>query len=213
MNRQYLAASLKRARWQHGFRQKRLDAAHVANDRKRIAKWSKLRRESGVLIKRRLRQLAALKPKRKPVSQGRARAVAKARSYVGVRETRRNGGGMIDVWQRRLGFGNVAWCGIFVGNMMMQAGVQGVTSRIAGVALIEQDARARRAPFRGWSSSGKAAMPGDLVCIGAAGQHVGMVTHVHPDGSVSTIEGNYSDSVKSGRRSPGEIRGIAQVNY
>jgi hypothetical protein len=40
------------------------------------------------------------------------------------------------------------------------------------VALIEDDARARRGPFRGWTTSTKGVLRGDLVVLFGRGVHV-----------------------------------------
>lgn len=157
------------------------------------------------LVRRRERQIAARAPSK------RRRAVANALRHVGVRETFRNGGGIISTWQRKLGFGNVAWCGIFVGNMLIEAGVRGVTSRIASVALIEADAKAGRGPFRAWSWGTRNAQPGDLACIGAEGQHVEEVVSRLSDGSLITVGGNVSDRVMRMHRPAHQVRGIAHI--
>lgn len=158
------------------------------------------------------RRVIAVKT-RKP--KGRAVAVARARSYIGVSErpSGSNRSPTIDRWQRRFGFRGVAWCGLFCGNMMLAAGAKGVTGRIAAVALIEDDAKARRGPFRGWTTNERLGMRGDLAVIGSYGQHVEMVEHVNSDGSLMTIGGNVGQAVRRMRRPPSQVRGIAQVRY
>ena len=113
-------------------------------------------------------------------------------------------------------------CGLFDGNALQAGGVRGVTSRIASVALIEADARAHRAPFRGWSN-GNGVLPGDLVVIGGRGVHVELVVARQANGSCVTIGGNTSfgsggsqangGAVARRHRSPREITGYALVNY
>jgi Domain of unknown function (DUF1906) len=62
MNRAQLKASLALWRRRHAWRQRRLDAAHKANDKVRIVKWHKLLTEAGAVIRRRENQLATPKP-------------------------------------------------------------------------------------------------------------------------------------------------------
>lgn len=186
-----------------------------ADERRRLAsKWHKrvleTRKEVAeleALIRRRNRQIAA----KTPGAGARRQIVSRARSHVGVHETFNNGGGMISVWERKLGFGAVPWCGVFAGNMLIAAGVRGVTSRIASVALIEADARSGRGPFRGWSNGTRGAQPGDLACIGRHGQHVEIVESRNADGSVNTVGGNVSNAVRRQRRPAHQVRGIAHI--
>jgi hypothetical protein len=62
MSRTQLRASLALWRRRHAWRQRRLDAAHKANDKARIDKWHKLLAEAGAIIRRRENQLAKPKP-------------------------------------------------------------------------------------------------------------------------------------------------------
>ena len=205
-----LRRSLALWRRKHRHRTREADIAHQRNDRAGVRKWYALMKQAGVQVRLRLRQIAAVKPK--PAVSRRAKVIAQARRRIGVRETTYNGGGMITVWQRNFGFGRVPWCGIFCGAMMRSVGLR-VSSNIASVALIEEMAKRRHTPFRGWTTDERNAFPGDLVVIGSYGQHVAMVERVHPDGSVSTIEGNCGNAVRRMHRTRGQIRGVAQVNY
>ncbi len=179
---------------------------------KRINNWKGEVAEAEKMVARRRREIAAKTPK--PAS-GRAKAVANARGYVGVAEQPpgSNRSATIDKWQRRFGFRGVAWCGIFCGNMLMDAGVRGVTGRIAAVALIEDDAKAGRGPFVRWTTNERDAESGDLAVIGSYGQHVELVESVNADGSLNTIGGNVGQAVRRMRRSPGQVRGIAKVRF
>lgn len=58
MSRTKLKLSLALWRRRHAWRQRRLDIAHQANDKERIAKWHKLLAEAGAMIRRRENQLA-----------------------------------------------------------------------------------------------------------------------------------------------------------
>lgn len=62
MNRVQLKASLALWRRRHAWRQRRLNAAHKSNDRKRIDKWHKLLTEAGAMVRRRENQLAHPRP-------------------------------------------------------------------------------------------------------------------------------------------------------
>jgi GH24 family phage-related lysozyme (muramidase) len=115
------------------------------------------------------------------------------------------------------------WCGVWCFTALKAAGVPGINARMAGVALIEDDARAGRAPFRGWTTDRSRVMRGDLVVIGGRGVHVETVREVLGDGSVTTDGGNTNPGTPatSGkaygafqrRRFPGEIYGFALVDY
>lgn len=209
--------SLRKWKDRHTYRQAKADYYHQINDRKGVEKWYRLMVEAGRKVRLRRRQIAALvRPRRPAPSSARAKAVAKAASYVGVveRPYGSNGGGIISTWQARFGFGRVAWCGIFCGNMLLAAGVRGVGSWIASVALIEDMAKRRRGCFRGWTTDESKAQRGDLAVIGnRPGVHVEMVAEVHADGSLSTIGGNVSQGVRRMRRPRSAVRGIALVNF
>lgn len=165
------------------------------------------------MVERRERQLGP------SVSRGvtsRERALRWAQSKVGIHEEPdgSNRGPRIDEWERRFGFLGEPWCGIFVGNALLAAGVRGVTSRIASVAAIQEDAEAHRGCFTGYSpGSVRGAYPGDLVILFGYGDHVEMVRHVDADGSVLTFGGNYGNAVVEGERSASVIHGCAHVRY
>lgn len=160
----------------------------------------------------------------------RQEAIKWAAAQVGVHEVPAgsNKGGKITAWQKAFGDWLVGepWCGVFGGTALKIAGVKNVTARIASVALIEEDAKAKRGPFRGWTTDGSAALPGDLVVIGGYGIHVEVVEKVYEDGSVDTYGGNTSSgngSYNNGgevahrhastRRPRSMVRGFALVDY
>lgn len=70
----------------------------------------------------------------------------------------------------------LAWCGVWAAGGLLAAGVHGVTYRLASVRLIEEDARAGRAPFRDWLAptlkNARRLLRGDLVVLFGAGVHV-----------------------------------------
>jgi hypothetical protein len=99
------------------------------------------------------------------------------------------------------------WCAYFVSWAAAQAGFplgelgQGFGS-VGGITAWA--ARTGRLLPPGTSPN-----PGDLILFG--GRHVGIVESVHPDGSLTTIEGNESDAVKRVERSPGEATGFVHL--
>lgn len=155
-------------------------------------------------------------PKAKPLTRtpvpaavpsgGAAKAVAAAAGKVGVHEQGSNNVGFLGVRGQQ-------WCGYFATWAARQGGAK--VPSMGYVPDIWQSARAGRNGFSGWSSGTRGARPGDLAVIrtgaGAHG-HVGIVVSVNRDGSVNTIEGNWSDQVGRVRRK-GEITGIAHVRY
>lgn len=197
----------------------------TATEAARIRKWRSNVAEAERIVNRRRDQIAARRPK--PKVSARAKALSEFARYIGVTERPAYSNGNsanISRWQARFGFGRVPYCGIAIAEMLSRAGVRGVTSRLASVALIEDDARAGRAPFgRGWTSARTGVLPGDLVVIGGRGVHVEMVEKVLAGGAVQTIGANTSPgragSQANGggiwrrRRSAGEIRGFARVNF
>lgn len=159
-------------------------------------------------------------------SSPRGTAVHWAGTKVGMTEhpAGSNGGPGISDWQQALGFGRVPWCGIFVGTALRQAGVQGVSSRIASVALIQEDAINHRGCYKGWVGSGsRGVLRGDLAVIGGYGVHVELVVKAYADGSADTIGGNTSfgpggsqsngGCVARRHRSAAEVHGFALVDY
>ena len=216
----YLRASLALWRRRVVYRRKRLAYWTRRKDALMSRKWSGLLREAERMVSKRRAQLAPPKP------TGRGKAVQWAQSKVGITERPPGSNGNpanISKWQARFGFGRCAWCGIYVGNALLAGGVKGVTSRIASVAAIEDDARARRGPFSGWSPSVRGALRGDLVVIGGRGQHVELLKRPHADGSATCLGGNTSfgpggsqsngGAVAERHRSAAEIHGVAHVRF
>lgn len=176
-------------------------------------KWFALYEEAEKELSHREGQIAH-EPKPRPSS--RQVALAWAASHVGVHEEPMgsNRGRLIDQWERRFGFLGEPWCGIYVGNALLAAGVRSVTSRIASVAAIQEDAEAHRSCFTGYTpGSARGARPGDLVILFGYGDHVEMIRQVNGDGSVETFGGNYSNQVVSAHRDAGVIHGVARCLY
>lgn len=120
------------------------------------------------------------------------------------------------------------WCGEHCFDALQSAGVKGLTSRLASVALIEQDARACRAPFKAWvpPSGWRHVLRGDLVVLFGPGVHVEIVRSIKVvHGKVFLItEGGNTSSGNAGSQSNGggrfrrvrplsDVRGFAIVNY
>lgn len=135
--------------------------------------------------------------------------------------------------QRRLGAWliGLAWCGTWVANALLAAGVKGVSYRQASVALIEDDARAGRAPFRDWLAptlaNARRCLRGDGVVLFGRGVHVAgfrALKYVRGVGwAIRTEEGNTS-SGDAGSQSDGgmstprlrplsSVHGFARVDY
>lgn len=125
----------------------------------------------------------------------------------------------------------LAWCGVWAAMGLLAAGVQGVTYRLASVNLIEQDARAGRAPFRDWLAptlaNARRCLRGDLAVLFGPGVHVVTIRalkYVFGVGwCLRTEEGNTS-SGSSGSQSDGgmstprlrpltDVHGFARVDY
>jgi len=137
--------------------------------------------------------------------------------------------------QMRLGLWLVGkpWCGVWHANALRAAGVKGVSWRQASVALIEDDARARRAPYgHGWVTPReknwhKRVLRGDAVVLFGRGVHVGTVRSTawayRRLGYLRVSEGNTSSGNKGSQSNGGgsydrlrpisAVRGFARVDY
>ncbi len=223
----FLTASLARGERALTYRRKKHAQYHKPSnrpeaERKKLAtKWHRRVEQAEAKVALRRTQLKRYAPKRS--TRGTAVSWAKAQAGTTENPAGSNRGGKITDWQRALGAWLVGtpWCGSFVAAAMRRAGVKGVNYRLASVAYIEDDARAGRAPFRGWSAT--SALPGDLVVLFGRGVHVELVEKVHP-GYVATIGGNTGPPSGSGSQSNGggvyrrkrprsQVRGYALVNY
>ena len=138
-------------------------------------------------------------------------------------DNRRDG---IRAAQRRLGEWLVGqpWCGTWCANALLAASVRGVTSRLASVALIEDDARAHRAPFRGWTTDPSKVLRGDLVVLFSRGCHVGLVRSIDRKRGLVIVEEGNTSAGSAGSQSNGggsyrrvrslrDVYGWALVNY
>jgi hypothetical protein len=126
-----------------------------------------------------------------------------------------------------------AWCGIWHYMALHAGGVHGISSRQASVALIEEDARAHRAPYgRGWLTTSDPKWPGkalrgDAVILFGHGVHVETVRstrwiyrklgYIRTEGG-NTTSGNQGDQANGGGSYPrlrriADIRGFALAHY
>ncbi len=205
MSRAWLKAS--RARWLRklSYRKAALARARTAGhasgsvttvEAARIHKWEKRIDEAERMIAKRNAQLH-------PPLVGPQKALAFLRGYVGKTEqppgSNRAPWGLTD-WQSALGSWLVgqAWCGTACGTALINAGVQGITSRVAAVVLILDDAINSRngmrcVIYRRKTGQGSiaSARPGDLVGLFGESTHVAMVEKRVP-GGLQTLEGNTS---------------------
>jgi hypothetical protein len=116
------------------------------------------------------------------------------------------------------------WCGTWAASALLAADVKGVTSRLASVALIEDDARARRRPFRGWTTDWRKVLRGDLVVLFGRGVHVEVVRRVYPRLGLVRTEGGNTTAGTGGNQANGggsyprwrplsAVHGFALVDY
>lgn len=136
--------------------------------------------------------------------------------------------------QRRLGAWliGLAWCGVWLANALLAAGVKGVNYRQASVALIEDDARAGKAPFRDWLAptlkNARRCLRGDGVVLFGRGVHVegfralkyviGVGWCVRCEGGNTRPPGASGSQADGGMSTPtlrplSSVHGFARVDY
>lgn len=122
------------------------------------------------------------------------------------------------------GLDGYPWCVIFLWWVFMMAGLQelffgGGKTASCGALMRYYQAQGR------WYTSGY--QPGDIVIMNFSGtsetEHCGLVTETHPDGSITTVEGNTTPglegsqdnggSVARKRRYPRNIVGVCRPAY
>lgn len=131
-----------------------------------------------------------------------AKAIREAERFLGKYESRGpNRAPWLDPIEREFGFLGAPYCGIGVGHCLRVAGVKGITSRVAAVAYIEDDAKAHRGGFLKLVDP-RSAHPGDAVGLFGRGVHVELVVKRHWWG-LSTIGFNTSPEGSSGSQSNG----------
>jgi hypothetical protein len=101
------------------------------------------------------------------------------------------------------------WCAYFVSWVAQQAGIpigdHGQGLGYCGDIWSWAQSTGRAIP----NGPGVKPTPGDLILFGD--HHVGIVEQVNADGSVQTIEGNYSDKVSRVTRGAGEATGYVRM--
>jgi CHAP domain len=102
------------------------------------------------------------------------------------------------------------WCAYFVSWVARQAGMplgdHGQGFGYVGDIWNWAQSTGRAVP----NGTGVKPNPGDLIVFGD--HHVGLVEKVLPDGSIQTIEGNYSDQVSRVVRGAGEATGYVRMS-
>ncbi len=119
------------------------------------------------------------------------------------------------------------WCGTWCYSALRAGGVQKLTGRMASVAMIEDDAKAKTHCYRGWTTDPKRALRGDLVVLFGRGVHVETVRSTawayRRLGLIRTEGGNTS-SGNAGSQSNGggafprwrrlaDVRGFALIDF
>lgn len=153
----------------------------------------------------------------------RKRAIKLSKTFLGLVEKPpfSNRGGMITTMQLFFGRPYVGqpWCGVFVGYILAQVGVP-VTSRVAYVPYIVQDAKAGRNGFKEWRGP-KEGNPGDLIPLFNQ-RHVAKVIKKLSNGYI-TREGNTSPGITGSQSNGGgsyerfrpfsDVDGVAVPDY
>ena len=138
----------------------------------------------------------------------RARAVSWAVRQDGVRERGlTNCSPTIDRWTRHMGLSPCrAWCGSFVHEAFLQAGVR-LSPRLIDPARAYLDAVANRRHLHAIAIS--SVRPGDILFFafepGKPASHLAIVRGYPGNGRVATVEGNTSNAVRL------KVRGLAYV--
>jgi hypothetical protein len=114
------------------------------------------------------------------------------------------------------------WCGVRCHDVLKHAGVAGLGSYLASVALIEDYAKTQRGCFRGWTTDHRQVLRGDLVVLFGRGVHVEIVREVR-HGYLITEGGNTSSGASGSQDNGGgcfrrtrafaDVHGYALVNY
>lgn len=120
-----------------------------------------------------------------------------------------------------------AWCGTWCFSALRAGGVKNLTGRMASVAFVEDDAKAKRFCYRGWTTNPKAALRGDLVVLFGRGVHVETVRStawifrklglIRTEGG-NTTSGNTGSQSNGGGAFPryrrlADVRGFALIDF
>lgn len=187
-------------------RERKRKAARVhARKRKKLRNRAK---HHGIVAARRRREARKLgeKIRQKKRRQGPDRACEWALQQCrdGIKESPAgsNRGPRITDWQRHYGDWLVGqpWCGVFVGQALERAGVKGITSRVAAVTFIKDDAAAGRNGFAKLVPASQA-QPGDAVILYGHNVHVELV--IENRGSFLVCAGGNTSPGNSGSQANG----------
>ena len=125
-------------------------------------------------------------------------AIKLASQFLGQRESGTNRGALV---KKFCGYEGVTWCGGFVNYVMDHAIAPGLYDQKNALgALSYRDEAARYGAFHKKSDHAYSVQPGDVVVFtrGGAGKgHVGIVTNVAEDGTLTYIAGNDGNAVRS----------------
>lgn len=147
-------------------------------------------------------RLTRIVRRERALASGPGKAIAEARRFVGKYESAGpNRAPWLDPLEREFGFLGAPYCGIGVGHCLRAAGVQGITSRVAAVAYIEDDSHAGRDGFVNLVGHTEG-RPGDALGLFGRGVHVELIVSRHSWG-YSTIGFNTSPEGGSGSQSNG----------
>ncbi len=131
----------------------------------------------------------------RPEQGSRAKAVGRARSFLGVTENpsgSNKGSPQPSGWQKRvIGSDGYAWCACFTACMAWDAGVVGGSS--AGVVVCMDMAQKGKGMFRGYTTDPSRVHRGDFVIIGCKSCHIELVEETPGNNTtIKTIGGNTS---------------------
>ena len=139
------------------------------------------------------------------------RALAAAETAIGVTESPSgsNDGPGLAIFRSAVQGAEAGqpWCAYFASWAAKQGG-QALGDQGQGIGSVEGIAEWAQSTGR-LKAAGTTPSPGDLVLFG--GRHVGIVEAVNPDGTLTTVEGNYRNSVQRVRRSPLEATGYVSL--
>lgn len=140
-----------------------------------------------------------------------ARTLAAAESQVGVSEQPpgSNDGPQLGVYRASVAGAEPGepWCAYFASWAAAQGG-QPLGDHGQGLGSVAQITDWAQSTGRLLPASATPS-PGDLILFGD--RHVGVVESVNPDGSLTTVEGNYAAAVSRVTRSPSEATGYVHL--
>ena len=117
------------------------------------------------------------------------------------------------------------WCGVWACRAALVGRVRIKNpERWASVAFIEDDAKAKRNGFRGWTTNPKSVLRADLVVLFGRGVHVETVRRIFPRLGYMVTDGGNTSSGNAGSQDNGggafrrvrrisDAHGFALVNY